>query len=99
MKTPCVRCAIGAAGELGHDDLESYISGPYPGQHIFKCGACDERWIRHHGTTERFGWTRYEFPARPVRKFRTTAGQMKKARLAGPSENSTPAFAGTTRLP
>ncbi|HYC36306.1 MAG TPA: hypothetical protein VEC19_07775 [Usitatibacter sp.] len=60
MSTSCKMCAEGPVSDDGHAALAFYVQGPYPGHHIFKCGACDERWIRHYGsTTERFGWTRY----------------------------------------
>lgn len=60
MKTEmCEKCLAGATGEEGHADLKFYVSGPYPGHNIYKCEACNERWIRHLGTTERYGWTRY----------------------------------------
>ncbi len=66
MKTLCERCTQGANGEAGHDDLEFYVSGPYPGHHIYNCTRCGDRWIRHCGLVERFGWTRYalQFPVR-----------------------------------
>ena len=58
--TPCAGCATGPSGEAGHSALAFYVEGPYPGHHIFKCTRCDERWIRHYGSTaERFAWTRY----------------------------------------
>lgn len=65
MSALCERCEAGAKGEQGHDALDFYVSGPYPGQNIFKCLTCDERWIRHYGGASRFGWTRYsvQFPA------------------------------------
>lgn len=68
----CEACTHGAKGEAGHDALAFYVGGPYPGHHIFKCGNCGERWIRHYGTIERYGWVRYsqQFPMRvpaPVR--------------------------------
>ncbi len=59
MTQLCAACVQGAQGETGHAGLEFYVTGPYPGQQIYKCKACDERWIRHHGGSERFGWTRY----------------------------------------
>lgn len=59
-KTLCARCTEGLAGEHGHDALTFQVEGPFPGHHIFRCTACDERWIRHYGSiSERFAWTRY----------------------------------------
>lgn len=59
--TICASCTTGPSGEGGHLDLSHYIEGPYPGHHIYKCGACDERWIRHYGgAEERFAWKRYD---------------------------------------
>ena len=60
MTTLCTSCTQGAHGESGHDALEFYVVGPYPGHSIFNCKVCGERWIRHSGETERHGWTRYE---------------------------------------
>ena len=58
--TLCAACTAGPTGEAGHSALAFYVEGPYPGHHIFKCSQCDERWIRHYGSTaERFAWTRY----------------------------------------
>ena len=58
--TLCASCIAGPTGEAGHGALALYVEGPYPGHHIFKCGQCNERWIRHYGSTEqRFAWTRY----------------------------------------
>jgi len=58
--TLCKGCTEGPKGEGGHDALAFYVEGPYPGHHIFKCGQCDERWIRHYGSAEqRFAWSRY----------------------------------------
>lgn len=61
----CQRCADGATGEEGHSHLRFYVGGPYPGQSIFSCDDCGERWIRHASPVERFGWTRYfaQYPA------------------------------------
>ena len=59
MSESCAHCKAGPVGEKGHADLEPYVGGPFPGQHIFKCRSCDERWIRHHGGNEPYGWTRY----------------------------------------
>lgn len=80
MSDACSQCLEGAKGELGHAALAFYVTGPYPGQHIYKCTTCDERWIRHCGLDERFGWTRYaeQIPMRkpmPVRP---------RARMAAP---------------
>jgi hypothetical protein len=55
----CQLCVAGAAGESGHDRLEFYVGGPFPGQSIFRCEDCGERWIRHASLVERHGWTRY----------------------------------------
>jgi hypothetical protein len=58
--TRCASCIEGPKGEAGHPALAFYVGGPYPGHHIFKCSQCDERWIRHYGSTaEPFAWTRY----------------------------------------
>jgi hypothetical protein len=58
--SPCASCSDGPTGEAGHRALALYVGGPYPGHHIFKCGRCGERWIRHYGSpAERFAWTRY----------------------------------------
>jgi len=56
----CTRCTEGPSGESGHETLEWHTEGPFPGHHIFRCTACDERWIRHYGSPDdRFAWTRY----------------------------------------
>jgi len=70
MNVPCERCTAGPIGEAGHEALAFYVSGPYPGHHIFNCTRCDERWIRHCGFVERFAWTRYEAQF-PIRRPRT----------------------------
>ena len=58
--TLCQRCTQGPTGEAGHETLEFYVGGPYPGHNIFNCTQCGERWIRHAGAgDERYGWTRY----------------------------------------
>ena len=58
--TLCASCTAGPSGERGHDSLSFYVEGPYPGHRIFKCVACNERWIRHYGSTAQpFAWTRY----------------------------------------
>lgn len=59
MTAACAHCAGTLAGETGHEALEFYVGGPWPGQHIFRCTVCDERWIRHSGESEKYGWTRY----------------------------------------
>lgn len=59
MSTLCEQCTKGPRGETGHEALAFYVGGPYPGHHIFKCNQCGERWIRHYGVEERYGWTRY----------------------------------------
>ena len=59
MNEPCERCNAVPTGEAGHEALAFYVSGPYPGHHIFNCANCGERWIRHCGSVERFAWTRY----------------------------------------
>lgn len=59
-KTLCASCTDGPLGERGHDALTYQVEGPFPGRHIFRCTSCDERWIRHYGSTaEPFAWTRY----------------------------------------
>lgn len=59
-KTLCTHCSAGPSGEGGHAALGFYVHGPYPGQRIFQCGECDERWILHRGPQgEPFAWTRY----------------------------------------
>ena len=65
MKTACTPCTDRPSGETGHAALSFYVSGPYPGHSIFNCATCGERWIRHLGTIDRFGWTRYfeQFPS------------------------------------
>jgi hypothetical protein len=56
----CQPCAQSPSGETGHAGLSHYVGGPYPGQNIFKCAECDDRWIRHYGgPEERFAWTRF----------------------------------------
>ena len=42
------------------------MDGPFPGHRIFRCVACDERWIRHGGPEGGIAWTRYgdRFPVR-----------------------------------
>lgn len=67
MNELCASCNAGPSGEAGHNALAYYVEGPYPGHHIFQCTQCNDRWIRHYGsTTERFAWTRYasQFPTR-----------------------------------
>ena len=59
MDDRCEQCTVVPVGERGHPGLDYYVGGPFPGHHIFKCRACGERWIRHHGDVERFAWTRY----------------------------------------
>lgn len=70
----CDKCQAGAKGDIGHDGLQFYVGGPFPGQSIFKCDACGERWIRHHSLTEKYGWTRY---------FLQFAGQQRKPITTG----------------
>lgn len=56
----CDSCSETPAGDIGHGALALYVAGPYPGQSIFKCGQCGERWIRHYGSiAQKFAWTRY----------------------------------------
>lgn len=56
----CQSCTEGPKGEAGHPMLVFYVGGPYPGHNIFRCALCDERWIRHYGSSaEPFAWTRY----------------------------------------
>ena len=66
MNDACMRCAERPVGESGHEGLEFYVAGPYPGHSIFNCVHCGERWIRHHGITQPYAWTRYfdQFPQR-----------------------------------
>ena len=59
MNAMCEKCSQGAQGEDGHSGLAFYVEGPYPGHRIFRCGDCDERWIRHFSGEEGRGWTRY----------------------------------------
>ena len=66
MKSLCEHCTTGPAGESGHDGLGFYVSGPFPGQHIYRCLSCDERWIRHRGETERWAWTRFGLRREPI---------------------------------
>ena len=62
----CTPCQPGPSGDEGHAALGFYVEGPYPGQRIFRCEACDERWIRHGGPEGGTAWTRYSerFPVR-----------------------------------
>jgi hypothetical protein len=55
----CEKCVRGAHGDNGHEGLRFYVGGPFPGQSIFNCASCGDRWIRHHSPTEKYGWTRY----------------------------------------
>ena len=66
MKTLCEHCSTGPLGEQGHLGLGFYVSGPFPGQHIYRCQACDERWIRSRGEVERFAWTRFAPRREPI---------------------------------
>ena len=69
MNVLCQKCSEGPSGETGHAALAYYVEGPYPGHQIFNCLQCNERWIRHYGSTvERFAWTRYatQFTMRKV---------------------------------
>ena len=65
-KISCGHCSSGLGGEEGHRALEFYVDGPFPGHRIFRCVACDERWIRHGGPEGGIAWTRYSdrFPVR-----------------------------------
>jgi hypothetical protein len=60
----CDRCARGAHGTVGHDGLRFYVGGPFPGQAIYNCMVCGDRWIRRSEGTRAFAWSRYylEFP-------------------------------------
>lgn len=81
MDTPnslCERCTHGPTGDSGHEALEFYVVGPYPGHSIFNCVTCGERWIRHCGTTERHGWTRYELQF-AIRKPRDPVARARRA--------------------
>ena len=64
--TPCMHCTSELSGEEGHRALKFYVDGPFPGHRIFRCVACDERWIRHGGPEGGIAWTRYgdRFPVR-----------------------------------
>jgi hypothetical protein len=55
----CQRCTEVPSGETGHPGLAFYVGGPYPGQHIYNCTLCNERWIRRRGVSDGFAWTRY----------------------------------------
>lgn len=59
MTEACEPCRGEPAGETGHEALEFYVGGPYPGHHIFKCRECGERWIRQRGEVQSYEWTRY----------------------------------------
>ena len=71
----CHRCAAGAKGQHGHAHLEFYVGGPFPGQSIFNCTDCGERWIRHASLEERYGWTRYFEKYPELRRTPITAGK------------------------
>ena len=61
----CDTCSAGPGGLAGHADLEFYVAGPFPGQSIFKCASCGDRWIRHYGGhPNAHAWTRFaeQFP-------------------------------------
>jgi hypothetical protein len=61
----CTPCTQSPKGEQGHPHLQFYVSGPYPGHQIYKCGLCGGRWIRHYGDeSERHAWTRFTVAAR-----------------------------------
>lgn len=72
MPVLCAHCQSGAEGRDGHVELVIHVSGPFPGQSIYRCFACDDRWIRHYGGAPgAFAWTRYAelFPSavrRPI---------------------------------
>jgi hypothetical protein len=57
--TPCPHCNSNVSGDEGHKALSFYVDGPFPGQRIFRCIACDERWIKHCGPEGGTAWTRY----------------------------------------
>ncbi len=58
--TQCSPCTESPSGESGHAGLSHYVGGPFPGQNIYKCATCNDRWIRHYGgPEERFAWTRF----------------------------------------
>jgi len=78
----CQRCADGATGENGHPDLAFYVGGPYPGQSIFSCSDCGERWIRHASLVERYGWTRYFVQFSGLRRTPITTGKLGVNRIA-----------------
>jgi hypothetical protein len=79
MNAPCERCTAGPTGETGHEALAFYVVGPYPGHNIFNCTICGERWIRHCGLVERYGWTRY-----------STQFQIRRPRTQQPVPRVTP---------
>lgn len=79
MSETCSRCVEGATGESGHEALAFYVVAPYPGHHVFKCGTCGERWIRHRGLTAAFAWSRY-----------SEQFQMRKPRPVAPRTVVTP---------
>ena len=66
MKTLCAQCQVGPNGEQGHSGLGFYVTGPFPGQHIYRCMECDERWIRHRGEVERWAWTQFAPRREPI---------------------------------
>ena len=80
----CQRCSNGASGETGHASLSFYVGGPFPGQSIFNCSDCGERWIRHASLVERHGWTRYFAQFAGLRRTPITTGKGGVAPLARP---------------
>lgn len=74
----CTHCTAELSGEEGHRALAFYVDGPYPGQRIFRCVACDERWIRHCGPEGGIAWTRYS-ERFPVRKLLASALPRRRA--------------------
>ena len=78
----CASCTEGPAGEAGHGSLAFYVGGPFPGHNIYKCTRCDERWIRHYGSTvQPFAWTRY---AKELRTYVLMSGRAP-TRLKAPT--------------
>lgn len=63
---PCAACVQAPGGQHGHSELDFYVEGPFPGQQIYKCAICSDRWIRHYGgEVGAFAWTRFaeRFPS------------------------------------
>ena len=71
----CQRCNTGASGDDGHPLLKFYVGGPFPGQSIFRCDDCGERWIRHASLVDRYGRTRYFLQYAGQRRTPITTGK------------------------